>query len=602
MVFQICFALAVAVLGLMIAFTFFLFVSKKRIKYPIAFYILLTFLGGTLIFFPIYWDTFSDETLRIIKSIFVSAHTAVVLFTLNAGFDYILDVGDNLAAIGATFKSFYNFVAAIFYILAPIMTAGFVLSFLKSFKSLIRFKLSAKKEVFIFSELNKRTANLAISIKEAKCRAVIVFCDVSEKTKEDNNDLIENLLDVNAIMFKKDITALNLKHHSKDPKKGVHFFIISEDEEKNLIQYNALLKAHSEMENGKIYLFSRSSQGDLSFNQFTNKKIKCRKYDSDFLIIYNYLYERGVNLFKTAREVDGKKKQISIAIIGFGLNGKMLTKALAWFCQMDGYELEINVYDADEKAESRFAASAPELLNKDFEHPTNPEEAQYIINIHGGVEVGTKEFIDEINLVAGRTTFVFTCLGDDERNLDAAMKLRMILERHQNKAPIVSVVYNNDKDYIKDATNFKGQSYGIECIGSYEHTYSYEFVINSQLEKAAIGVHTRYDSSTMSLFSYAYNFRSSCASAIHEKARAELGVNGSNKKANERTPEEITATEILEHKRWSAWIRSEGYIYDPVRNDLAKTHHDLRFFSDLDETTRRKDSIVGIRKDDESNN
>ena len=599
MAFQICFALAVAVLAIMIAFTVFIIVSKKRIKYPIAVYILLTFLGGTLIFYPIYWDSFDGEVLRFIKTVLVSAHTAIVLFTLNAGFDYILDAGESLSAIGVTFKSFYNLVAAIFYILAPVMTAGFVLSFLKSFKSLIRFKFSAKKEVFIFSELNKKTVNLALSVNEAKPKAVIVFCDVSDQTREDNNDAIESLLDIKAIIFQKDISSLKLHHHSKDQKRGVHFFIISEDDEKNLLQYNALLKSYSNMENGKIYLFSRSSQGDLTFNQFSEKKIKCRKYDSDFLIIYNYLYEHGVNIFKTAREVKGEDKLISIVIVGFGLNGKMLTKALAWFCQMDGYQQEINVYDADQKASSRFAEQAPELLKEEFAHPTNPEEAQYIINIHDGIEVGTKEFLDEIDAVADRATFVFTCLGDDERNLDTAMKIRMLLERHNNKAPIVSVVYTSDKEYINKATNFKDQPYGIECIGSYENTYSYDFVINSPLEKAAIGVHTRYDSSTMSLFSYAYNFRSSCASAIHEKVRSELGINGSNKKASERTPEEISATEVLEHKRWSAWIRSEGYIYNPVRNDLAKTHHDLRYFSDLDEATRRKDSIVGIRRDDE---
>ena len=599
MAFQICFALAVAVLCVMIAFTIFMIVSKKRIKYPIAVYILLTFLGGAIIFFPIYWDSFDGEILRLIKTILVSAHTAVVLFTLNAGFDYILDVGDSLSAISVTFKSFYNLVAAIFYILAPVMTAGFILSFLKSFKSLVRFKLSANKEVFIFSELNKKTANLALSIKKAKRKAVLVFCEVSDDIKEENGDTVESLLDAHSIFFKKDITTLSINHHSKDANRGVHFFLIGEDDEKNLIQYKSLLNAYSNMENGKIYLFSRSSLGDLSFNQFSKKKIKCRKYDSDFLIIYNYLYEHGVNIFNTAREKEDGKKQVSIAVIGLGLNGKTLTKALAWFCQMDGYESEIDVYDADPKASSKFAEQAPELLNKEFVHPANPEENQYDINIHDGVEVGTKEFMDEIEAIADKVTYVFTCLGEDERNLDTAMKIRMILERHNNKAPIVSVVYTNDKEYIKAATNFKDQPYNIECIGSYESTYSYEFVINSELEKAAIAVHMRYDVSTMSFFSYAYNFRSSCASAVHEKVRSELGVNGSNKKASERTPEEISATEVLEHKRWSAWIRSEGYIYNPVRNDLAKTHHDLKYFSDLDEATKRKDSIVGIKQDDD---
>ena len=272
----ICFSLACLCLALTLAFGVFLIVSKKRIKYPLLVFVLLAFFAGLFIFFPMNWANFDGEALRFTKTTLVSAHTSVILFVLNAGFDIIFDAAGALNEIGDGFRSAYNIIAAIIYVLCPILTAGFVLSLLKGFHALFRFKLSANKEVFIFSELNKKTANLAKSIKTKKNKAVIVFCDMNDEAIENNNELYEDLLDINIIALKSDITSLNLKHHTKDANKGVHFFLISENDEKILSQYSSLVKKHVNMENGKIYLFSRSSQSDLVFNRQSEKKIKTR--------------------------------------------------------------------------------------------------------------------------------------------------------------------------------------------------------------------------------------------------------------------------------------------------------------------------------------
>ena len=53
----------------------------------------------------------------------------------------------------------------------------------------------------------------------------------------------------------------------------------------------------------------------------------------------------------------------------------------------------------------------------------------------------------------------------------------------------------------------------------------------------------------------------------------------------------------LEHRRWNAYMRSEGYVYSgspdkASRNDLAKMHHDLVDFSRLTEEEKKKDSRV----------
>jgi len=51
--------------------------------------------------------------------------------------------------------------------------------------------------------------------------------------------------------------------------------------------------------------------------------------------------------------------------------------------------------------------------------------------------------------------------------------------------------------------------------------------------------------------------------------------------STDRTEEELWNLRRLEHRRWNAYMRSEGYTYAPVRNDLAKVHHCLVPFDDL---------------------
>lgn len=64
------------------------------------------------------------------------------------------------------------------------------------------------------------------------------------------------------------------------------------------------------------------------------------------------------------------------------------------------------------------------------------------------------------------------------------------------------------------------------------------------------------------------------------------------------TDQERVIIERLEHRRWNAYMRAEGYIYSgspekPSRNDLAKMHNDLVEYSSLSEEEKRKDSRVG---------
>ena len=92
-----------------------------------------------------------------------------------------------------------------------------------------------------------------------------------------------------------------------------------------------------------------------------------------------------------------------------------------------------------------------------------------------------------------------------------------------------------------------------------------------------------------SFWRYDYNYRSSVASVIHSKMKKECNIPGSTKSISERTDAEKRFFRELEHKRWNAYVRSDGFVYAPIRDKLAKTHNLLVPFDKLPYEEQIKD-------------
>jgi hypothetical protein len=140
--------------------------------------------------------------------------------------------------------------------------------------------------------------------------------------------------------------------------------------------------------------------------------------------------------------------------------------------------------------------------------------------------------------------------------------------------------------------NFKNQEYEIDFIGDLETSYSEDVIVNSVLEDEALAVHLLYNSNPEDFWSFEYNYRSSTATAIHNRAKLICNIPGINKSEDERTEEERLNLQKLEHRRWNAYMHSEGYIYGEKRNDLAKTHNNITHFDALDKEIQEIDSRV----------
>ncbi len=597
MIWQICFY--VSVVFFLLAFVSLFYKPLKKNQLPIIkpFNLLIIFvaLSGFTMFLPIYLEFFGDTEsvgLQIFKTVIMSIHNTVRLFVVDSDFEIINSAVSGLSPI---LKGAYPVLASVLYIVSPCLTFGFLLSFFKNAVAYLRYLLSYNKDSYVFSELNDYAITLATDIYKNHKNAVIIFTDVYKTEDEASFELLEKASLINAICFKKDLTLINFAKHNK--KSKLMFFILNKTEDENSKSFMHLTNVYKDREKTEIFLFSKNTISDLLVSSFPNNKIKIRRINYAQSLTYRTLYDNGYDLiFKPAKpdENGSGKKVISAVIVGLGQYGSAMTKTLAWYGQMDGYKIKITAIDKDKEAESILSSECPELMSPEYNGVHEEGEAEYSITVHSGINYKTKEFDEIINGIDD-ATFVFISLGSDVVNIDCASKMRMLFER-QGVTPIINtIVYDSEqKDALLNAENFKHQKYNFNFIGGVDTTYSEAVIIDSELEEDALSRHKKYGSEE-DFWKYEYNYRSSTASALHMKARILCGIKGADKKEEDLTAEERDIIENLEHKRWNAYMRSEGYVFAEKRNDLGKAHHNLVKFGDLSEEDKRKDSKVGTK-------
>ena len=552
------------------------------------------FVAAIIMFYPVHYALEEATAWGIWRAILLSIFNAMQIFAGGCEFSI---VREGLTLCPEGLDMLYQIWAATLFVLAPVFTFGFVLSLFKNLSANAKYIASYFKDVYVFSELNERSLVLANDIKAKDKKAVIVFTDVFEENEESSFELIEEAKKLRAICFKNDMLVVNLKIHSA--QKTISFFAIGINETENLNQALKLVERYKERKNTNLYVFSTNVGSELLLSSTDQSAVKVRRINEVQSLINRVLYERGEIIFDSARENDEGTKDISAVVIGMGRHGTEMVKALTWFGQMDGYNLEINAFDKDPFAKEKFVALAPELMSDEYNGVFVDGEAHYKIQIHSGFDVETISFAEEISKIKN-ATYVLVALGDDEANIKAAVNLRMYFERIKIHPVIQAIVYNSQqKRALEDVKNFKGQGYDIDFIGDRESIYVVDVIIDSELEEDALQRHLKWGEEA-DFWNYEYNYRSSTASAIHMKARVKCGIPGAEKTTKELTPEEKNIIEVLEHKRWNAYMRAEGYVFSgstdkSSRNDLAKMHHDLVDFSSLTEEEKRKDSNVGAK-------
>lgn len=560
--------------------------SKGRTVSPIHVLFAGIFLSITVSFLPIYGELVGDTSLRLLKILVFSIHNTIQVFTVNVSCTFILET---LGRPGGIFPAYSVYMTAAF-IAAPVLTFGFVISFFNDFTAGLRCLLGRSRTMYVFSGLDERSLALAEDL--AGQGALTVFADAMA---DDSQELLADARAIGAVCFRRDIPRLRFGYRSRRAK--LVFFLLDGDERKDLTQALELVRKYGDWDRAQLYVVSTGIEGELLLAEASKNPMRIRRIDPVRSLIDHTLYEDGHRLFENAAPQPDGEKRISAVVLGMGRYGAEMVKALSWYCQMDGYQLRIDAFDADPLAEERFRAQCPELLSERLNGVSVPGEAAYTIRIHAGVDVYTHAFSQRIRALPD-ITYVFVALGTDEADIRGAVHMRTLAARRGADPQIMAVVHSTErKQALADARNYRGQPYRLQFIGDVKSFWSERVIISSQLEAEALRGHLKWGEES-EFWRYEYNYRSSVASAIHRKARRACGMPGADKETGELTPEERDALERLEHRRWNAYMRSEGYVFSgsrdkASRDDMAKTHHDLVPFQALSEQDKRKDSAVG---------
>lgn len=597
MVWYVCFTVAAVLFAVSVLISLLRLKAKYKSGSPwTPLYILF---GGVIasaltLFIPLYMAAFKENGCGTFEAVAIAIHNVIRLFIVDVDFDF---VSSTLPSLNQTLFRCYTVLFSVLFVVAPFLTFGFVLSFFKNVSEKLRYWAHFNSEVYIFSELNDKSLALATSIynNDPKKR-FIVFTDVFETEEERSYELIESAKELGAVCFKKDIVSLNFSYHSK--KSDIKFFVIGADQSENITQALKIVEKMKYRDNTHLYVFSTCVESEMLLaNAFSNRdediKIKVRRVNEVQSLILRNLYDKGFEaIFESAYDNGTEEKEINAVVIGMGQHGTEMTKALAWFCQMTGYSVKIDSFDKQKDADKRFTALCPELMA--FSGKLDIDgEAKYTVNIHSNIDVDSIDFEKEI-LKIPRTTYAFIALGNDEKNVSTAVKLRCLFERLGNTPVIQAVVYNSDKkEALSDISNFKGQKYRIDFIGDMKTSYSEKVILDSEVENDALKRHLKWGDER-EFWQFDYNYKSSVASAIHYKMKVKCRVPGIEKLPSDRTEDELWPLRILEHRRWNAYMRSEGYVYSgsvekSSRNDLAKMHHCLVPFDMLSEQDKAKD-------------
>ncbi len=602
MVWNICFF--ASVLCLILCTVFAVLQGKLRKKRGFLEPFKLIFLGvivsALILFTPLCLHVYLSEDMGIAETLLITVHSVIRLFVVDGDFEFVLE---NVLVQSEWLYRGYISVFALLFVAAPLLTFGLVLSFFNNISAYLRYMLSFFSPQYIFSVLNEKSLALAESIHDSRGAKIrIVFTNVRQGSSDALDDYIKKAKKLGAICFEKDITSIDFSFHAKN--KALNFFVFGEDRSENVVDGLKLIRTFRYRDHTNLYVFStEESAGVLLSHAFHTEtadekkpiKIKLRRVNEVRALINRTLYEDGYEtIFSSAYPQPNGEKQITALIIGMGLHGTEMTKALSWFCQMDGYRVHMHCFDTNEDAESRFTSLCPELMDSRYNGRFDIEgEAAYKIKIHSGVDVMTAKF-DAICASIAHPTYVFVALGDDEKNISAALKLRTLLLKNGAFPKIQSIVYSTPKkEALYGITNFKRQEYDIDFIGDIQTCFSEKVILHSDIEAEALRRHIKWGTES-DFWRYDYNYKSSIASAIHRKMKRLCGITAVDKAPQDRTENELQQLRILEHCRWNAYMRSEGYTYGGTiekegRNDLAKMHNCLVPFADLPLAEQIKD-------------
>ncbi len=559
----------------------FLFFNKKIGSLRMVFVTISLFLATYTIYLP---ATLSEQP--DVAGVLGNFVYSIQVMAIDANFfDFyeIIKLGTN----SAFFEVVYTVIRTSLHVLMPIalaMTAVTVL--FKCFASIrVYFANKSKKPMFIFSERNEMSLQLAKTLKGLKCH--VIFAGVEESSITDSDE------ESNAYVLKEE-RICNLKTSGiKD--KEVYYFCISKDEDRALSETLGLIDKlsklkESDQEKTHIYLFSK-------FNDFSIYLDSAEKGSLNVYCINEYetqIYQ----LLDQYPLFDVKSSKIHVLLHGLSEINKVALKAISWCGQLDGFSMKISIVGVGiSDAVDELKLKVPNLFTDGFDI-----KAYNCSN--------EKEVLDSISQYCADANYIIVSEATDNDTMEKGILLRRLfynLDKEFKNCPQI-FCYVNDifkYDLLKNLATAESNpkrkmSYNIIPFGRIDEVYSYKNLVDSPLEKIAKNVHMAYEEifsgplegenvkealKRYSLFEV--NKRSNRANALHIRYKLRLlgldYVEGDGQGEVLRdyfTEESLERLSISEHDRWMSFLESEGWtqssredVYAYKKSDISKGRH-----------------------------
>lgn len=590
-------------------------IAKKRSKQHVwSEFIRRSFVFFTLsvfvIMFPVcrqqlnITDSFSEN----LSALNYTVRNTFMVFSLDS--DY-MDFRDAVDSAESTVPVFYSWYGSLLFAFAPVLSFGVALSFLRKLLSKFMLMRAKGKKIYIFSDLSQQSCMLGESIlmNEKDNPIKLVYPKVSANEESDESSLENQIEKRQALVLKDGLSVDEIVKLARNNE--ICYFAMKVDDDRNLETVLVMLDKlkKSQCKKFGLYVFTEGGyQSEMIGSAFDEETIRAitdaktgdpsiyvRRVNVIQEIVLKYFYEN--NLFRNARKMPDGTHKLTFAVIGFGLLGREVTKNLLSCLQLEGYELNVHVFDGNSRTFGNFKADCPELW--EMNNRRIPGDSSYNLVFHESGNDGgfsREELERQLNEIPDLSE-IFVLLGDDGQNIDTSVNLRIFLKRRygDGNIPIHTIVYNDALSKLVSEhklTNYKNMDYNIDFIGRLSNIYTYEELIGSELVEKALERHLKWvnrdDAYALvkaknQFYIYEYYFKSSLASVVRRKMRTDAGLPVG-------TDEDDTRRKRLraEHMCWNTYMRCEGYCYGE-RDDLAKLHNDLVPFDKLPEKEQEKD-------------
>ena len=420
--------------------------------------------------YPYYMAKYNDHILSFLSAIRYGP--SVISMKVENDLLSVLALQEPIATV-------YKFLIYDLYLAAPITGSIVIISFSRMLTEWLKGLFA--KNIHIFAELNEKTISIAESIfaEGKKCR--LVFCNA----KEIKNDSLKTIaLRIGAVIIDKKETQIPLRK-----KCNYEFYEINENtsnldrisdlcasllKNKNYLQKNVVVRCVMN-DNAREYI--------RKLDQMYGDKVYLRYINED--------NATAIELLRKIKDNSVRIKHHEIVIVGLSGVANSLLKNI--ICLMLEPESTCIIHIIDPKAEkmlSKMKLESPELINADMSlylDNNSHVEKNYDLRFHKK-DIDSWEMIEVLREIKS-PQIICLCSKDDKLNFDMSQHIKRYYasQSGEMKYPAIAALIRNP-----EINRLVKNDNDILYFGNYENSYTYNRVINPELEDVAKRTHLAY--------------------------------------------------------------------------------------------------------------